>query len=141
MEFLTHSHSTGNNVHHIEWCTKYRYRMFSNSEKARIAEEAIRNAAQRHCIAIRELAVMPEHIHVIAELPPDMSQSYAVQILKGASSREIFKRVPHFRLRYPNGHLWSCGNFKDSVGRVTLETAENYVRRQGLWLYTGNCGL
>jgi REP element-mobilizing transposase RayT len=36
-----------------------------------------------------------------------MSPSYAVQILKGVSSRLFFKHHERARLRYPKGHLWS----------------------------------
>jgi len=129
-EFVRFSHSTGNNVHHFEWCTKYRYKMFCKAKNRAICRIAIERAAQRHGINLRKIAVQPDHIHVITELPPTMSQSRAAQLLKGGSSHEIFSLIPNFRLRYPCGTLWSRGNFKDSVGRITLEIAEHYVEEQ-----------
>ena len=89
---------------------------------------------------------MEEHVHVIAQLPPGMSQSRAVQLLKGASSYELFRLVPNFRLRYPKGNFWSRGNFKDTVGRMTIEAAKKYVKDQQVRLdhfieTSGNCGL
>jgi len=46
--------------------------------------------ARRHGIFILELAVMEEHVHAVVQLPPNMSQSRAIQLLKGASSHELF---------------------------------------------------
>jgi len=84
--------------------------------------------ARRHNMTILELAVMPDHIHVIVQIPAEMSQSKAIQLLKGCSSYELFRTVPNFRLRYPKGSFWSSGNFKDTVGRITVEVAKKYVR-------------
>jgi putative transposase len=130
MEFQKHSHSIGNNAHHIEWCTKYRYNMFRKPENRSILKETIIEVAKRHKIKIVEIGITPDHIHMIVELHPTMSQSKAMQLLKGASSHAILRRIEKFRLRYPKGHLWSRGNFKDTVGRITYETAKNYVRNQ-----------
>jgi len=130
MEFVHHSHSVGNNVHHLQWCTKYRYKMFRKPKYAAICEAAIRRAAERHEMTIKEIAVMPDHIHVVAQIPPHISQSRAIQLLKGGSAYEIFRLCPKFRHRYTRGHLWSRGNFKDSVGRLTEDVAKNYVRNQ-----------
>ena len=142
-EFFRRSHSLGNNIHHLEWCTKYRYGMFRNQKHAEFCKDAISMIARKHGITILELAVMPDHIHAVVQLPPEMSQSKAIQLLKGSSSHELFRTIPNFRLRYPKGNLWSKGNFKDSVGRITAEAAQRYVREQQLSLesFTRNCGL
>ena len=143
MEYNKHSHSTGNNIHHLQWCTKKRYHMFRNIMFREVCIDAIHLVARRHGIEILELAVMEEHIHAVAQLPPSMSQSKAIQLLKGGSSYEIFRMIPNFRLRYPKGSLWSKGNFKASLGMITVEAAKTYVREQQLSLekFTGNCGL
>ena len=141
-EFIRHSHSTGNNIHHLQWCTKYRFNMFRNQKFAEYCKDILHMIANRNGMTILELAVMPDHIHTIVQLPPEISQSKAMQLLKGASSYELFRTVPNFRLRYPKGSFWSKGNFKDSVGRITAEAAKRYVREQQLSLnYFGNCGL
>jgi REP element-mobilizing transposase RayT len=45
-----------------------------------------------------ELSVMPDHIHLIASLPPTLSVSKAFNLLKGVSSHELFRSQPKFRL-------------------------------------------
>lgn len=131
MEFQHYSHKVCVNVHHLEWCTKYRYRMF-RQEEFNICETAIKQIAARHGIEIRELGVQLEHVHISCELPPSMSQSKALQLLKGGSSYLIFRAAKNFRLRYPNGSLWSPGAYAGSVGYNTVDIADDYVKKQEL---------
>ena len=98
-EFIRHSHSIGNNIHHLEWCTKYRYKMFRKERLREYCKDILHMIARRHKIEIIELAVMEDHVHIIAQLPPEMSQSKAVQLLKGASY-ELFRLIPNYRFRY-----------------------------------------
>ena len=105
---------------------------FKRKENKKLCEEVLHEVAKRHKIKITELSVMPDHIHTVVGIPPTMSVSKALQLLKGASSREIFKRKPHFRCRYPKGHLWSPGKFYRSVGDADAETVLQYVRDQRL---------
>jgi len=93
-------------------------------------ESAIRKQAERHGIVIREIGIMPEHVHVSVELPPSMSQSKALQLLKGGSSYILFRQQPKFRLRYPNGHFWSPGAYAGSAGHNTIDIIDNYVKNQ-----------
>ncbi len=106
--------------------------MFRRAENKNLCEEILHAVAKRHHITIAELSVMSDHIHTVVGIPPMMSVSKALQLLKGASAHELFKRKPHFRCRYPKGHLWSPGKFYRSVGDTDAETAIQYVRDQRL---------
>jgi len=119
-------------MYHLEWCPKYRYNMLRNQENKNLCEQIIREVASRHEIKITELSVMSDHIHVMVSLLPTMSVSKALHLLKGASARELFKRKPNFRKRYPRGHFWSPGKFFRTAGDMDLETVTNYVRNQRL---------
>ena len=132
MKLVSGSHSSGQNLYHLEWCPKYRYKMFMKEENKKLCEEILREVAERNKIKITELSVMPDHIHTVVGIPPTMSVSKALQLLKGTSSKELFRRKPNFRLRYPKGHLWSPGKFYRSVGDTDAETAIQYVRDQRL---------
>jgi putative transposase len=96
----------------------------------KLCEEILEEVAERHKIKIEELSVMSDHIHTVVGLPPTMSVSQALHLLKGASARELFKRKPIFRRRYPRGHFWSSGKFYRSVGDADIETVTQYVRNQ-----------
>jgi len=106
--------------------------MFMKEENKKLCEEILEEVAKRHKIKIEELSVMPDHIHAVVGIPPTMSVSQALHLLKGASSRELFKQKPNFRKRYPKGHFWSSGKFYRSVGDADTETVMQYVRDQRL---------
>jgi putative transposase len=106
--------------------------MFKQEENKKLCEEVLHEVAKRHNIIITELSVMPDHIHTVVGIPPTMSVSKALQLLKGGSSRELFKRKPHLRCRYHKGHFWSPGKFYRSVGDADMDTVLQYVRNQRL---------
>ena len=124
------NHYVGISMWHFEWCTKYRYKMFGKFEYQSLAEACIRRAASRHNIKIRELSVMPDHVHLTVGLPGDMAPSKALQLLKGISARLFFEKHPKARLRYPKGHLWSRGRFFASLGFIQVQMADRYVVEQ-----------
>jgi len=124
------NHYVGVSIWHFEWCPKYRFKMFRKEEYRNLAEGCIRYAATRHKIRIKEIKVMPEHLHLVAYLPGTMSPSEALHKLKGVSAKKFFEKHLKARLRYPKGHLWSRGKFYASLGFVQVEVAEEYVRNQ-----------
>jgi len=103
--------------------------MFKKEENKKLCENILEEIAQRHHIILIEMAVMSDHVHLITDILPTMGISQAFHLLKGASSHELFKRQPKFRLRYPRGHFWSSGKFYRTVGDADAETAINYVRK------------
>jgi len=130
IDLISSSHSVGQNLYHLEWCPKYRYKMFMKEENKKLCEDILEKVAKRHKMKIEELSVMPDHIHAVVEIPPTMSVSQALHLLKGASSRELFKQKPNFRKRYPRGHFWSPGKFYRSIGDADTETIIQYVKDQ-----------
>jgi len=132
MELVSGSHSIGQSIYHLEWCPKYRYNMFRGKGNKKLCEDILHEVADRHNIGIVELSVMPDHIHIVVKLPPTMSVSKALHMLKGASSYELFRRQPLFRYRYSRGSFWSPGKFYRSVGDADTATVLEYVKNQRL---------
>ena len=106
--------------------------MFINEENKKLCEEILEDIAKRHKMKIEELSVMADHIHAVVQISSTISVSKAFHLLKGASSRELFKQKPNFRRRYPRGHFWSPGKFYRSIGDADTETVIQYVRNQRL---------
>jgi putative transposase len=131
MELVSVSHSIGQNLYHLEWCPKYRYNMFRGKKNKKLCEDILHEVAEQHNILMIELSVMPDHVHTV-QLPPTMSVSKALQLLKGASSYELFRRQPLFRYRYSRGSFWSPGKFYRSVGDTDTTTVLEYVKNQRL---------
>src|SRR3989338_10795674 len=98
-------HGVYQNIFHLTWQTKCRYKVL-RKEKYRIAmRQVLEETAQRHGMCFVELAVMPDHVHSIVDCHPSVSQTKALNLLKGAIAHEFFKQYPRFRLRYPKGHF------------------------------------
>ena len=127
-----YEHSVGKIMLHLEWCTKYRYKMFQKFEYKNLILACIRRAASLHEIKIIEINVQPEHVHCVVSFSFVFSASKVLQILKGISAKLFFQHHEKARLRYPKKHLWSRGKFASSVGFVQLETIQNYVRNQDM---------
>jgi REP-associated tyrosine transposase len=106
--------------------------MFRGKGNKKLCEDILHEVAERHSIGIVELSVMPDHIHIVVQLPATMSVSHALHLLKGASSYELFRRQPLFRYRYSRGSFWSPGKFYRSVGDTDTSTVLEYVRNQRL---------
>ena len=90
VELMKRSHKVGMNYWHIEFATKYRYKMFGKFKYKSLVEACIRKSAKTNGIKIEIIRVMPEHVHMLVTLPTNMYDSEAFQILKGASSILFF---------------------------------------------------
>ena len=129
-KYKHYAHSVGVVMFHLEWCTKYRYKMFGKIKYRNLLEACVRRSASRNSIKIIEIDVQPEHVHCVVEVSFKMSASWVLQILKGGSSKLFFDFHERARLRYPRGHLWSRGKFASSVGFVQLDVVKEYVKNQ-----------
>jgi len=91
------SHSYGDSTYHLWWITKCRYKTLRKRGHKYICADALYQAAKRHRISIRSLAVEEDHVHTVASIPPSMSVSKAFQLLKGASSFVMFRAFPNLK--------------------------------------------
>ena len=129
-EHFARQHAMGKSTWHIEWCTKYRYKVFESEYHKNICIIALEEAAKKAHVVLLEREVEAEHLHMVAELPLTVAPIDAVRKLKSISAKIIFAQIPKLRLRYPKGSLWSAGKFAISVGNITLEKAREYVKNQ-----------
>ena len=125
----SHHHIKGCWEHHLEWCPKYRFNSLRKDSIREDCKAILKQVAKEHDWEIVELAVMPDHVHVILRTHKPENPSKMLFYLKGRSAYEIFKKHPNMRLRYPKGHFWSRGSFARNIG-ADIETERNYVRRQ-----------
>jgi len=124
------NHSVGISMWEFEFCPKCRYKIFRKWKYRKLAEACLRRAASEHKIKWIELNVQPDHVQGTATIPFTMAPSMALQLLKGRSSYLFFRNHEKIRFRYPKGHLWARGKFGATLGFITVEAANNYVRNQ-----------
>jgi len=125
-----YSHKVGMNFWHIEFATKYRYKMFGKFKQQHLVEACIRKMCSRHHIKIFAISVMADHVHMRVSLSHNITESKAMQLIKGGSAYFFFKHHPKSRLRLPQGHLWSAGGCATTVGYNDVDTVDNYIKNQ-----------
>jgi putative transposase len=101
--------------YHLIWCPKYRRRVLVGGVDERVKVIIGDVAAE-----VIEVEVMPDHVHLLAEVPRAVALSRLVQVLKGRSSRRLRREFPWLR-RLPC--LWSPSWFVSTVGGAPLEVA------------------
>jgi putative transposase len=132
-ELVNNQHSVGQNCFHLTWTPKYRYPLARSDGMKKVIAIAITRAAERHAIKIIELRVLDDHVHCFVHLPPTISVSNCVQLLKGGSAHHV-RAYQKWRRKYKA--LWSRGYFYRSVGAVTGAVVENYIKNsQGKHAY------
>lgn len=129
-DLVSGAHSVFECVYHIEWCPKYRFNVFRKQGSKEDMEKILKKIAAEHEMKIEELAVMPDHVHVVVHVKPSMSLSKATQLFKGRSAYEYFKIHPNLRNRYTKGHMWAPSSCYLTTGVVDLERTKEYVRNQ-----------
>ena len=129
-----YAHSIGWSIWHFEWVTKYRYKVFMDSNLQILCGIAFDECNRRYNLRIEDYDIQPDHVHLLVYLKPTMSPSRAVGLIKGYSSRLLFAlEADRLRKHYwstKNRSLWGDGKFMASVGHITLEKAKAYIENQ-----------
>ena len=135
MEGLKHnSHSVGQNCFHLVWKVKYAYSFLDRLHLKKCVEGIIKLIAMQKGWQIFELKVMPDHVHLFIDFPPTTSPSYVFAVLKAKTAGALFRNFPWLYRYFRKGHFWSPGKFYRSVGNVTSDVIQNYIKySQGSW--------
>ena len=115
--------------YHIIWVPKYRYRVLTGP----VGQE-VYNAIQVFCgqlgCGIVELNVQLDHVHLLAKVPPKISISKLMGVLKGRTALRVFSKFTYLRKKpYWGNHFWAKGYCVDTVG-VNADMIRKYVTYQ-----------
>ena len=124
-------HSTETTVfscqYHVVFCPKFRRPVLEEAIGERIKEIAPAYCESLGC-QIMDLEVMPEHVHMLIDIPPTYAPRNLIARLKGFLSHELRIEFPRLKSRLPS--LWSRSCFISSVGAVSLEVVKRYIDNQ-----------
>ena len=123
------SHTVYDCKYHLVWTTKYRYSVLGGRIGER-CRELIREICRSNGIKIYAGAVNRDHVHLLLGIPPHISVSRAVQLLKGKSSHKMLTEFQELRKRYWGQHLWGRGYWVATSGNVTDEVWKEYIKNQ-----------
>ena len=132
MEFSKQSHCVYYARYHLVFSTKYRRKILKHGLGAYM--QVVMKTVQRYYpdIVIHEVNTDEDHIHLLVSIPPRMSVSQAVNLLKSNSARAMRKKFPFLDTMYEKEGvgIWSPGYFVSTVG-VNEELIRKYIEHQG----------
>ena len=130
-EYIHKSHNVSVLLYHYVCPAKYRRVIFGCDIEKTLVETCL-EISKRHEINFLEIGTDKDHVHFLVQSVPTMAPTEIVKIIKGVTSREIFRLHPEVRRQLWGGNLWSAGYFVGTVGKHGNESqVKNYVREQG----------
>ena len=79
---------------------------------------------------IEEMNVQIDHIHLVISIPPKVSVSELMGMLKGKLAIKLFKSYPTLKEKpYWGNHFWARGYFVSTIG-LDEDVIKRYVKHQ-----------
>ncbi len=123
------SHVVYQCTYHVVWVPKYRFRVLKGALKE-LLEEDIRMLCSWKDVDVLELSVQEDHVHLVCSIPPKVSVSEFMGLLKGKLAIKLFKSYPRMKQKpYWGNHFWARGYFVNTVG-LNEDLIRRYVKYQ-----------
>jgi putative transposase len=116
------SYSVYDLKYHLVWITKDRKPVLFGDVGDRL-RELIREICKSLNVEIIRGHVSNDHVHLFVSVPPQLSISKVMGLIKGKTSRKLPKGVW-------GRHLWARGYFAASSSNVTDEVIMQYIALQ-----------
>ena len=113
--------------YHIIFCPKYRRKIF-REEIANRFKEIVKAMEKEQNFYVIEMEVMPDHIHLLLDVDPIVGVNTLIARIKGKTANLLCKEFPEIRRRIPT--LWSRSKFIATVGDVSSDAVEEYIKSQ-----------
>ena len=115
--------------YHIVWVPKYRFRVLTGQIKELVRNDIKMLCEWKRCETL-ELNVQIDHVHLVVSIPPKVSVSQLMGILKGKLAIKLFKSYPSLKEKpYWGNHFWARGYFVRTVG-IDEDVIKRYVQYQ-----------
>lgn len=115
--------------YHIVWVPKYRFRILKGAIKELVDKDLRMLCDWKQC-DVQELNVQEDHVHLLVSIPPKVSVSKLMGILKGKIAIKLFKSYLKLKQKpYWGNHFWARGYFVSTVG-LDEDMIRRYVKYQ-----------
>lgn len=113
--------------YHVIWTTKYRRKVLEECIQCRL-KELILEKQKDYEYEIIEMEIMPDHIHLLIDINPQLGIYKIIGNIKGYTSNKLRNEFISLKSRLPT--LWTRSKFISSVGAVSLEVVKKYIEGQ-----------
>lgn len=129
-QYHSASHCKYLTQYHIIWCPKFRFSVLQNGVDDTLKGILI-NICKQYRYEIKELEVMPDHIHLFVDCSQTVAPCDIVRTLKSISTIEMLRVYPQLKQFYARcGVLWSRGYFISTVGYISEAIVKKYIEEQ-----------
>ena len=94
--------------------------------------ERLKDLIRQECanlnVDIMAMEIMPDHVHLLIEVNPQLGIHKAVKQIKGGTSFVLRSEFKHLTTKLPT--LWTNSYFVSTVGGAPLEAIKQYVENQ-----------
>ena len=124
-------HTTNNWVYscqyHVVSCPKYRRKVLADGIDDRLKELVVQKQ-EEYGYRVLGMEVMPDHVHLLLDVNPQIGIKSVVSRIKGFTSHELRNEFPSLKSRLPT--LWTRSKFVSTVGSVTMSVVMEYIEDQ-----------
>lgn len=114
--------------YHVLFCPKYRRKVLVDGIDERIKELILEKQAE-YGYEVIEMEVMPDHVHLLLDVNPQVGIMKVVGQIKGYTAHKIRQEFPWMKSRLPS--LWTRSKFISTCGAVSLDKAvKRYIQEQ-----------
>ena len=126
MDVNSLAHTKWNCKYHIVFAPKYRRKIAYGKLKQDIAN-ILSMLCKRKNVKIVEAEICPDHVHMLVELPPNISVSSFMGYKKGKSTLMIYDRHPELQSKWDKA-FWARGYYVETIGNITDEAVQKYIK-------------
>lgn len=130
MQYFRQAHAIYHTQYHLVWIPRYRRKVLVPGVAKYLIYKLDEVRKWYPDIVFHERNIQPDHVHLLISIPPRMSVSSVVNILKTNTSTGLKNRFPFLKKLYPHKEgIWSVGYFVSTVG-VNEKIIKRYIREQ-----------
>ena len=119
--------------YHIIFVCKYRKKLFINKKISDNIKSLSREICSKYDINIKHMETDSDHIHYMVEIPPTISVSKVVKLIKSYTTYHIWQLNYDYLKKFfwKEKTFWTDGYFVSTIGNVSENTLKNYIENQG----------
>jgi len=127
MEYRSNRNIVFSCKYHVVFCPKYRRQVLVNGVDKRL-KQIIAQVVEETDSILLEIEVMPDHVHLLIDVDPQLGIHRVVKAIKGRSSRLLRNELRWLRSCLPT--LWTNHYFVSTVGGAPLAVIKRYIENQ-----------
>lgn len=127
MEYLKSDHYVYKLTYNVIFCPKYRRKILKDGKDTYL-KEILEEYSKIKGFEIIEMEVMPDHVHLLLSLPPELGILELVKSIKRWTTGKMLKKFEDIEHKLPC--LWTRSAFIATTGSVSPETVKQYIEKQ-----------